>query len=217
MHRKQLRIKMEHVRQSYCKALGVFRSLDFRLHMPQDSRVSQDHSVEQSRYLQKFRFDLEVAIITSSSDEKLARAGPLGATHTINYRKDPDWQDTVMKLTNNDGVDIILETGGAQTLRKSFDCIAFGGTIACIGYLSGKQDDPVDRMNVNVLALRRTVTLRGIINGPRDRFEEVLRFYEAKNIRPVVDKVFSFNEAKEALQYLYSGSHFGKVVIRVKP
>jgi len=122
-----------------------------------------------------------------------------------------------MKLTNNDGVDIILETGGAQTLRKSFDCIAFGGTIACIGYLSGKQDDPVDRMNVNVLALRRTVTLRGIINGPRDRFEEVLRFYEAKNIRPVVDKVFSFNEAKEALQYLYSGSHFGKVVIRVKP
>ena len=121
-----------------------------------------------------------------------------------------------MKLTNNHGADIILETGGAQTLRKSFDCISFGGTIACIGYLSGKEDEPADRTNVNVLALRRTVTLRGILNGPKDRFEEMLRFYEAKQIRPVVDKVFPYDEAKEAFQYLYGGGHFGKVVIRVK-
>ncbi|KIX96274.1 uncharacterized protein Z520_08052 [Fonsecaea multimorphosa CBS 102226] len=154
-------------------------------------------------------------IITSSSDAKLARAEALGATFSINYRKNPDWQNTVMELTEGEGADLIFETGGAQTLRKSFDCVSFGGLINCIGYLSGKQDEPVDRTNANVLALRRNVTLKGILNGPRDRFEEMMRFYEAKKIRPVVDKIFPFDEAKEAFQYLYRGAHFGKVVLRV--
>ncbi|OAL39245.1 hypothetical protein AYO20_01563 [Fonsecaea nubica] len=154
------------------------------------------------------------AIVTSSSDAKLARAKALGATFTINYRKDPDWQNTVMDLTENEGADIIFETGGAHTLRKSFDCVAFGGLIDCIGYLSGKQDEPTDRTNTNVLALRRNVTLKGILNGPKDRFEEMMRFYDAKKIRPVVDKSFPFDEAKEAFQYLFGGGHFGKVVIR---
>ena len=121
-----------------------------------------------------------------------------------------------MRITQGEGANIILETGGAQTLRKSFDCIAFGGLISCIGYLSGKEDEPSDRLNTNVLALRKNVTLKGILNGPRDRFEEMNAFYTQHGIRPIVDKVFEFAEAKEALQYLYSGSHFGKVVINVK-
>lgn len=121
-----------------------------------------------------------------------------------------------MRLTNDHGVDIILEAGGAQTLRKSFNCIAFGGLINAIGYLSGKEDDPGDRLNANVLALRRNVTLKGILNGPRDRFEEMLQFYDQHKIKPVVDRVFPFDQAKEAFKYLYSGGHFGKVVIRVK-
>ncbi|KAK3723569.1 hypothetical protein LTR37_001821 [Vermiconidia calcicola] len=154
-------------------------------------------------------------IITSSSDTKLEQAKKLGADETINYRTQPDWQDEVMNLTSNAGADIIFETGGAQTLRKSFDCIAFGGLINCIGYLSGKEDAPGDRLNTNVLALRRTVTLKGILNGPKERFEEMTEFYAQNKIRPVVDRVFGFEEAKEALKYLYSGGHFGKVVVRV--
>lgn len=106
--------------------------------------------------------------------------------------------------------------GGARTLRRSFDCVAFGGVISSIGYVTGKQDDPAgDLTNVNVLALSRTVTLKGIINGPRDRFQEMCAFYAEHGIRPPVDRVFSFGEAKEALQFLHDGSHFGKVVIRV--
>uniref|UniRef100_A0A0B7KLT5 Enoyl reductase (ER) domain-containing protein n=1 Tax=Bionectria ochroleuca TaxID=29856 RepID=A0A0B7KLT5_BIOOC len=76
-------------------------------------------------------------------------------------------------------------------------------------------DGGLNRLNVNVLALRRNVTLKGILNGPRDRFEEMLGFYEKKGIRPVVDKVFKFEEAKEAFKYLAEGAHFGKVVIKV--
>lgn len=154
-------------------------------------------------------------IITSSSDAKLEQARALGADHTINYRTDPNWDETVLSMTKGDGVDMIFENGGAATLRKSFECIAFGGLINCIGYLSGKEDAVGDRTNTNVLALKRNVTLKGLLNGPRERFEEMLRFYEEKEIKPVVDKVFEFEEAKEALQYLFGGGHFGKVVVKV--
>jgi NADPH:quinone reductase-like Zn-dependent oxidoreductase len=67
-----------------------------------------------------------------------------------------------------------------------------------------------------LLALRRNVTLKGILNGPRDRFEEMCDFYAKHEIHPPIDRVFKFDEAKEALKYLFSGSHFGKVVVKIK-
>lgn len=170
-------------------------------------------------------------IITSSSDDKLKRAkDELKVDEGINYRTHWEWQDAVLKATDGKGADIIFETGGARTLRKSFGCVAFGGMISCIGYLSGKNDDDggdgggdddegktpqLHRLNVNVLALRRNVTLKGIINGSRDRFEEMVKFYEKHEIKPVVCKTFAFDEAKDALEYVKKGAHFGKVVIRV--
>jgi NADPH:quinone reductase-like Zn-dependent oxidoreductase len=156
------------------------------------------------------------AIVTSSSDDKLKRAIELGAKDTINYRKVPEWDKEVLKRTNDKGACVIIEVGGAQTLRKSFECVPFGGLIACIGYLSGKQDAEGDRTNTNLLALKRNVTLKGIVNGPRDRLEEMLRFYEKHKIKPVVDKVFKFEEGRDAIKYLFSGEHFGKVVVKVK-
>jgi NADPH:quinone reductase-like Zn-dependent oxidoreductase len=121
----------------------------------------------------------------------------------------------VLEITNNRGVDVVIEVGGALTLKKSFECVAFGGLISAIGYLSGKEDEAGSRVNTNVLALKRNVTYKGIINGPKDRFEEVLGLYEREKIRPVVDRVFEFEQADEALKYLFSGGHFGKVVVKV--
>lgn len=158
-------------------------------------------------------------IVTSSSDAKLARAMKLGAKDVINYRTTPNWDAAVLEKTDGKGADIIFEVGGAQTLRKSFECVRFGGLIASIGYLSGKEDEHVEgeeRTNTNLLALKRNVTLKGIVNGPRDRLVEMLGFYENKGIRPVVDRVFGFEEGGEAVRYLFGGSHFGKVVVRVK-
>ncbi|GME46229.1 putative zinc-binding dehydrogenase [Neofusicoccum parvum] len=156
------------------------------------------------------------AIVTSSSDDKLKKAQNLGADFLINYRSNPEWQDEVMKLTGDEGADIVFECGGARTLRKSFDAVAFGGLINSIGYLSGKEDETGDRTNVNVLALRRNVTLKGILNGPRERFEEMCDFYRQHEIHPVIDRVFEFDLANEALGYLFSGGHFGKVVVKVR-
>jgi NADPH:quinone reductase-like Zn-dependent oxidoreductase len=121
-----------------------------------------------------------------------------------------------MAITNNKGVDIIFEQGGPETLAKSFACVKWGGLISCIGYLSGKIDQAENVVNTNVLALRRNVTLKGIWNGPRDRLEEALELYKDKQIHPVVDKVFGFDDAKEAFEYVAGGSHFGKVVIKVQ-
>lgn len=158
-------------------------------------------------------------IITSSSDDKLERARTeLGAGHGINYRTHWQWQDPVMEATGGRGADIIVETGGARTLRKSFDSVAFGGLINCVGYLSGKEDEETTsskELSVSVLALRRNVTLRGILNGPKDRFEEMVAFYDKHKIRPVVCQTFDFDKADEAFKLLASGEHFGKVVIKV--
>ncbi|GAP85488.2 putative alcohol dehydrogenase [Rosellinia necatrix] len=160
-------------------------------------------------------------IITSSSDQKLERARALGADHTINYRTTPDWHKAVLALTDGRGADVVLECGGAQTLAKSLRCVAFGGLVSAVGYLSGKEDaaaataDEEGRLHTNVLALSRNVTIKGILNGPRDRLEELVRLHEDHRIHPVVDRVFAFDDAPDALQYLFSGSHFGKVAVRV--
>lgn len=156
-----------------------------------------------------------LAIVTSSSNEKLKRAKELGADHLINYRETPEWHDEVIRLTDGKGVDVIFEQGGPSTLEKSFACVKWGGMISCIGYLSGKQDIGDKIINTNVLALRRNVTLKGIWNGPKDRLEEAIGIYEKHGIRPVIDRTFTFDAAKDALKYVAAGSHFGKVVVQI--
>src|SRR5262249_28090434 len=76
-------------------------------------------------------------IITSSSDDKLARAKALGANHGINYKTTPDWEKAALGFTGGRGVDHIVEVGGAATLARSFGAIRVGGKITMIGGLKG--------------------------------------------------------------------------------
>jgi len=152
------------------------------------------------------------AYITSSSDEKLARAKALNADGLINYRKTPEWQDEVMRLTGGQGVDMVLEVGGQGTLSRSVASLSMGGTIAAIGGVSGFGADPNFLPVMMILTGKR---LEGIFVGSRSMLEDLSRFVAASGIRPVVDRVFAFDQAAKAYQYLQSGSHFGKVVIRV--
>lgn len=155
-------------------------------------------------------------IITSSSDAKLRRAKALGADETINYSTHPAWDEEVLRLTDGEGADIIFENGGAATTERSFNAVAWGGRIASIGYVGGKVDATEGgRQNINVWAIKKQFALQGLLNGPRERFEEMLAFCEREGVRPVVDRVFGFEEAREALGYLWEGKHFGKVVVRV--
>lgn len=162
-------------------------------------------------------------IVTASSDNNLQRAEKdLQADHTINNRTHWEWSTPVLDFTDSAGADLIFETGGMRTLRKAFDCVAFGGTIACIGYTSGKgeQEDKAgdaNNMNINTLAQRRGVTLRGVVGGgPRDRMEEMLSFYESNKIKPVVAKDFGFDDFKDAMKLLDDGDEvFGKIVVNI--
>jgi NADPH:quinone reductase-like Zn-dependent oxidoreductase len=149
-------------------------------------------------------------IITSSSDDKLERAKALGATATINYRTHPEWQDEVRKLTGGRGVDAVLEVGGKGTLQRSIDAAAMNGTIAIIGGVSGfaGEFNPISL----IMGAKR---LSGIYVGSRGMGEDLARFVGVKQIAPVVDRVFDFEQAPAAYEYLESGAHFGKVVIQV--
>jgi NADPH:quinone reductase-like Zn-dependent oxidoreductase len=149
-------------------------------------------------------------IITSSSDEKLQRARELGAHHTINYGSTPEWQEEVLRFTHGAGADVVLEVGGQGTVNRSVASCAMGGSVAIIGGVSGFGGE------VNPAALLAVAKrMVGIFVGSRAMLEQVMRFAATSDIQPVVDRVFNFDQAKEAYRYMESGSHFGKVVISV--
>src|SRR6266566_2661832 len=148
-------------------------------------------------------------IATSSSDEKLARLCGLGASDGINYKTTVDWDKRVRELTGA-GVDHIVEVGGASTLPKSLKAVRMGGRISLIGNVAGGGEvNPVP-------LLMKNVRMQGIFVGSREMFEGMNRAITAHSIRPVVDRVFPFSEAREAMHYMESGAHFGKICIRVE-
>jgi len=149
-------------------------------------------------------------IITSSSDDKLARAKALGANHGINYKTTPDWEKAALGFTGGRGVDHVVEVGGAATLARSFGAIRVGGKITLIGGLSG----PATELNPGLIFARRA-NVQGISVGSMQMFEAMSRAIAASGIKPVIDKVFPFDEAQAAYRHMASGAHFGKIVIRV--
>ncbi len=149
-------------------------------------------------------------IITSSSDEKLARARTLGAGDGINYKTTPDWDKRARELTGDVGVDHVVEVGGAGTLVRSLRAVRMHGRVSLIGILTGGSGE------VNPLPiLMKNITAQGIFVGSRAMFEAMNRAIALHQLRPVVDRVFPFAEAREALRYMESGAHFGKIAIRI--
>jgi len=148
-------------------------------------------------------------IATSSSDAKLQRLRLMAADAVINYKTTPDWDKPMKALTQGVGVDHIVEVGGAGTLQLSSKAVRRGGHIALIGVLAAQgQFDPR-------LIMAKAVRLQGIYVGSREMFVEMNRAISLAGMRPVVDRVFEFGQLHEALRYLESGAHFGKICLRV--
>ena len=148
-------------------------------------------------------------LITSSSDEKLERARSLGADETLNYSKREDWDTWALGLTNKQGVDHVVEVGGAGTLQRSMRAARMGGHIAVIGVVAGKGE--YSHTPIFMKALR----LIGVFVGSREMFEEMNRAIEESRMRPVIDRTFAFEEARDALKFMKEDSHFGKIVITI--
>jgi NADPH:quinone reductase-like Zn-dependent oxidoreductase len=149
-------------------------------------------------------------IITSSSDEKLERARSLGADDLINYATTPEWAAEVLRLTDGRGADHVVETAAFATLPQSYQAVAPGGEIALLGVLTRPSGD----LSPHPLMFKRS-TLRGLFVGDRGLFEGLLRAMSVNRIAPVIDRVFDFDDAARAYEYLKSAAHFGKVVIRI--
>ena len=146
-------------------------------------------------------------IATSSSAAKAERLKKMGAEAVIDYRATPDWDKETMKLTGGRGADITVEVGGAGTLPRSFLATRLGGRIVVIGLLSGMAE--VDPMPI----LRRNLRVQGLYVGNRQMFEAMNRAIEAGGLKPVIDTVFPFAQARDAYRHLKSQNHFGKIVI----
>ncbi len=146
-------------------------------------------------------------LITSGHDEKLARVQELGATQGTNYRNNPDWDKWAREQTNGEGVDIVIEVGGAGTLERSVKAVRLGGHIALIGVLAGAGTfNPIS-------VLMKAVRLQGVFVGSRVMFEAMNRLIIGEAIRPVIDRVFPFADTATAFRHLESGSHMGKIVV----
>jgi NADPH:quinone reductase-like Zn-dependent oxidoreductase len=149
-------------------------------------------------------------IVTSSSDEKLARVREAGANDVINYKRTPDWEKEVERLTDGRGVDHVVEIGGAGTLHRSFQSLAFGGKVSLIGFLGGFQGDT----NPFPLMMKGG-SLHGIGVGSTRMFELMNAAIDVNRIRPIVDRVFPFDEAPSAFEAFASRDFVGKIVIRM--
>ncbi|HEX5789041.1 MAG TPA: NAD(P)-dependent alcohol dehydrogenase [Woeseiaceae bacterium] len=149
-------------------------------------------------------------VVTSSSDQKLELAMEMGAVGTANYRRNPDWHLAVREITGGHGVDQVLDIGGRSTLPKVLEILAYGGHVALIGGLSGYGFDlPTDSL------MWINATASGVYVGSRADFEAMNAFISEHQVRPLIDRVFEFEDAPSAFDYLESGDFMGKVVIRL--
>ncbi len=149
-------------------------------------------------------------ILLSSSDAKLERARAMGAQHTINYRTTPDWEKQVREITDGRGVDLTLEVGGIGTLPRTLKATAYAGHVSLIGVLSGISGE----IQLGQI-LHKALTVRGIYVGSRTMFQKMNEVIFQHRLEPVIDRMFSFDQAVDAFRHFESAAHFGKVVIQL--
>lgn len=147
-------------------------------------------------------------IVTSSSDEKLERCRALGADVTVNYRTEKRWDRAVLDATGGEGVDVVVETGGIETLGRSFRATRPGGVVALMGALTGM----VGEVDISHLVMKRQ-RVAGVLVDSRAAFFDFVSFLERHGIAPVIGARFPFDRLRDALLHMESGAHFGKIVV----
>jgi NADPH:quinone reductase-like Zn-dependent oxidoreductase len=147
---------------------------------------------------------------TSSSDAKLARAKSLGLDAGFNYKTNPDWEKWALEQTSGEGVDMVVEVGGAGTLPRAIRAVRPHGIVAQIGVLSGA----TEQIDVRPI-LSRHIQIHGVYVGSRADFLAMNKAITQSQLKPVIDSIFPFTEAPAALRHMESAAHFGKIVISV--
>ena len=151
--------------------------------------------------------------ITSSSEEKLAKAREMGADFTVNYKDRPDWGAALLEATGGRGADVVVDTIGFGEFEQTLAATGVEGRIGTLGALSGS---PQEAGNFGQGAiLGKNITIKGITSGHRGMFEECLKIMAEHGVQTLVDETFFFDNAKDAYAHLESGAHMGKVMVQV--
>ena len=150
-------------------------------------------------------------IATSSSEEKLEKLKALGADHLINYKTHPEWGKEVLKLTNNEGVDHVVEVGGAGTFSESVRCTKLAGHIALIGVLSGPSVSEIILPRIFLKQIR----LSGIAMANQDSQIAMVDYLEKNEIKPEISDSFELEDLAAAFQHQIDNKHFGKISIDI--
>jgi NADPH:quinone reductase-like Zn-dependent oxidoreductase len=196
-----------------CAALTAWNALAEQGHLRAGQTVLVQGTGGVSLFaLQIARMHGATVILTSSSDEKLDRSRRLGAHHAINYKSTPDWDKAAKDLTNNVGVDHVVEVGGQGTITKSLNAVRPAGHVHVIGVLSGTGPDAGPNLDVRSI-LTRSVHINGIYVGSRAMFQRMNAAIAANNLKPVIDRVFPLANFRAAFEHMQHGSHFGKIVL----
>jgi len=151
--------------------------------------------------------------ITSSSDDKLARAKEMGADFAVNYRDRPDWAAALLEQTGGRGADVVVDTLGFPALEETVAATAVNGRIGTLGALSGSPQAQAGATQGALIG--KNITIKGLASGSRDMIDAALEVVAKNGIANVIDKEFAFANAPDAYRHLESGSHFGKVLIRI--
>jgi NADPH:quinone reductase-like Zn-dependent oxidoreductase len=149
-------------------------------------------------------------IVTSSSDAKLERMRQLGADETINYRSSPSWAGEVLRLTGGRGAEVVLNNVGWPEMANSLTAC---GSSARLIHIGASRERTVMTNWPNMI--QKNVWIKAYTMAGREMLEGFLRAMEHGTMRPVVDRIFPFEQAVEAVRYMESGDHIGKVVIRI--
>ncbi|QRV75868.1 Zinc-binding dehydrogenase [Ceratobasidium sp. AG-Ba] len=155
-------------------------------------------------------------IATTSSKEKAKKYKELGVDEVINYKEVPEWSTKIKELTGGKGVDQVLEVGGQGTLVQSLKSVKREGFVHVIGVVAGGNPGGASLQDVAFTLLFNQATMSGILVGSNEMAKHLDEFMTAHKIKPVIDRVFGWTEVVEALDYQLSGSHFGKVVVKIE-
>jgi NADPH:quinone reductase-like Zn-dependent oxidoreductase len=193
-----------------CAALTAWTALRSGDVQPGDTVLAQGTGGVSIFALQLARLMGARVIVTSRSDAKLEQARRLGAWETINYESTPRWGARARELTGGRGVDHVIEVGGARTIGQSLEAIRPGGQVSLIGILSGTAAE----LNL-VAVLMQAVRIQGVLVGHREGLEDLARAVSLHGLKPVVDRVFPWTEARAALEHMRSGAHLGKICLEL--
>jgi zinc-binding alcohol dehydrogenase/oxidoreductase len=145
-------------------------------------------------------------IVTSGSDEKLARAKELGAEAGFNYRSDPDWHKAVRKTAR---IDLAIDSAGGETFAKILGIVRPGARVVTYGGTMGDAKIKMFPVFWNQLDIRGTS-----MGSPAD-FRAMLEFVDRHRIKPVVDRVYNIDEVVAAAQRMDDAAQFGRIVLRI--